>query len=225
VGSTLQIKGIREGLLVTLPEGEWEDVQAELLNEVGEKADFFKGATLILDVENHVLNAARMGKLVDLLSYHDLNLWAILSASPKTEETAQTFGLATRIHQAHPEQANRSINTDISEAGGEAMLVRRTLRSGNRIEHVGHVTVIGDVNPGAEIIASGDVVVWGKLRGTVHAGAEGDQDAVVCALELNPTQLRIADKLALAPPEEQKRWPEIARIHGDLVIAEPWEYD
>jgi len=223
LGGSIQIKGIREGLLVTLPEGEWDLVQADLLTEIAEKADFFKGAKLILDVENHVLNATSMGKLVDLLGDHDLTLWAVLSASPKTEETARTYGLATRIHQPHPESANQSISTDVS--GSDAVLVRRTLRSGNRIEHRGHVTVIGDVNPGAEIVASGDVVVWGKLRGTVHAGAEGDDDARVCALELAPTQLRIADKLALTPPAKGKRAPEIARIQGDQVIAEPWETD
>ena len=223
MGGTIQIKGIREGLLVTLPEGDWERIQADLLNEIGEKADFFKGAKLILDVENHILNATTMGKLVDLLGDHELTLWAVLSNSPKTEETARTYGLATRIHQPHPEAANHSISTDVD--GADAVLVRRTLRSGNRIEHRGHVTVIGDVNPGAEIIAAGDVVVWGKLRGTVHAGAEGDTDAQVCALELAPTQLRIADKVALTPPNKGKHTPEIARIQDDQVIAEPWETD
>ena len=84
--------------------------------------------------------------------------------------------------------------------GGEgAILVRRTLRSGYSLQHSGHVVVIGDVNPGAEIIAGGDVIVWGHLRGMVHAGAEGNDDAVVCALDLAPTQLRIGGLIATTP--------------------------
>jgi septum site-determining protein MinC len=219
----LQIKGIREGLLVTLPEGEWADVERLLIAEVSEKVDFFRGAKLILDVENHILSAASMGRLVEQLGQHDLSLWAILSHSPKTESIAQTFGLATRIHQPRPEEIHRPINTDV--VGSDAVLVKRTLRSGSKVEHPGHVTIIGDVNPGAEVVAGGDVVVWGKLRGMVHAGAEGNLDAVVCALELAPTQLRIGDKLALTPPQAGKTHPEIARVRGDQVVAEAWEYD
>ncbi|HEX7008861.1 MAG TPA: septum site-determining protein MinC, partial [Phycisphaeraceae bacterium] len=80
-----------------------------------------------------------------------------------------------------------------SEERGEAALVQRTLRSGQVVRHQGHLTVLGDVNPGAEVIAGGSVVVWGRVRGTVHAGALGDRSAQICALELAPTQLRIAD--------------------------------
>jgi septum site-determining protein MinC len=67
------------------------------------------------------------------------------------------------------------------------------------------------------------VVVWGHLRGMVHAGAEGDDSAVVCALDLSPTQLRISDKIAVTPKRRGKPQPEIARLQDGQVIAEPWE--
>lgn len=217
---TLQIKGIREGLLVTLGEGPWSEVQAVLLEEVAEKAAFFNGARLILDVENHILNAATLGKLRDLLADHNLSLWAVLSHSPTTEQTAQTLGLATRIHQGRPDDQPGNANPETG--GAEALLLRRTLRSGSRVEFPGHVTIIGDVNPGAEVIASGDVVVWGRLRGLVHAGAEGDPDAMVCALDLSPTQLRIAEQIALPPQARKTPRPEMAFIRDEQVVAEPW---
>ncbi|MBI3160656.1 MAG: septum site-determining protein MinC [Chloroflexi bacterium] len=217
---SVQIKGIREGLLVTLGEGYWPDVQTALLEEIAQKADFFKGARLILDVENHILNAATLGKLRDLLSDHHLSLWAVLSHSPTTQQTAQTLGLATRIHQPRPEEAAPALPSEFE--GSEALLLRRTLRSGSRVEHSGHVTVIGDVNPGAEIIAGGDVVVWGRLRGLVHAGADGDPEAVVCALDLSPTQLRIAGQIAIAPAPRSQPRPEMARLRDGQVVAEPW---
>jgi septum site-determining protein MinC len=85
------------------------------------------------------------------------------------------------------------------------------------------VIVIGDVNPGAEIVAEGDIVVWGRLRGMVHAGADGNDEAVVCALDLAPTQLRIADKIAIPPQERGEAKPEIAVVRGNQVVAESWD--
>ena len=105
------------------------------------------------------------------------------------------------------------------------VLVRRTLRSGQVVQHPGHVVVIGDVNPGAEIIAGGDIVVWGKLRGIVHAGATGDDGAVVCALSLTPLQLRIGNHIARAPEgrEGLPERPEMASVQDGEIVAEPWE--
>jgi septum site-determining protein MinC len=104
------------------------------------------------------------------------------------------------------------------------ILVHRTLRSGQVVQHPGHVVVIGDVNPGAEIIAGGDVVVWGKLRGVVHAGATGDDEAVVCALSLAPLQLRIGNHIARTPEgrEDVPERPEMASVQGGEIVAEPW---
>ncbi|MBK7894707.1 MAG: septum site-determining protein MinC [Anaerolineaceae bacterium] len=101
---------------------------------------------------------------------------------------------------AEPETA---VANDLPAQGG--LILKETLRSGRSIYHEGHVVVIGDVNPGAEIVASGDVIVWGRLRGLVHAGALGDETAVICALELTPTQLRIADQIAISPDEKRGR--------------------
>jgi len=148
-------------------------------------------------------------------------LWAVLANSPKTVQTAQALGLATRLSKPIPERAQKLPETRLYDGEG-AVLVKRTLRSGYSLEHPGHVVVIGDVNPGAEIVAGGDVVVWGHLRGVVHAGAEGDEHAVVCALDLSPTQLRIAGQIALSPQRRGKTQPEVAKLQNGQVIAEVW---
>jgi septum formation inhibitor MinC len=104
-----------------------------------------------------------------------------------------------------------------------SLLLRETLRSGRSVRYRGHIVIIGDVNPGAEIIAGGDVIVWGKLRGLVHAGAGGDRGAVICALDLSPTQLRIANQIAISPTDRQRKSaPEMATIRDGQIIAEPW---
>jgi septum site-determining protein MinC len=217
----MQIKGIRDGLLVTFGEGEWPELRTTLLEHVEKQAGFLKGARLALDVGNHILRAAELGHLRDTLSGQGVSLWAVLSSSPTTEQTAQILGLATRISKPRPERSMASIQTTI-QGGEQAIMVKRTLRSGFVLEFAGSIVVIGDVNPGAQIIAGGNVFVWGRLRGVVHAGAEGDEEAVVCALDLSPTQLRIAGQIAITPQRRGKSQPEIARLKDGRVVAEPW---
>ncbi len=218
---TLQIKGTRDGLLITCEEGDWQELESALLNHLDEQAEFLKGARLALDVGNTALKAAELGALRDKISERGMALWAVVSFSPVTEQTAQMLGLATRLHTAAPPERPLK-SSDTALQGEDAILVRRTLRSGFRLQYEGHVVVIGDVNPGAEVIAAGDVIVWGKLKGTVHAGAQGNENAVVCALDLSPMQLRIADHVAVTPEKHTSRVPETAFLRNGQVSAEPW---
>lgn len=103
------------------------------------------------------------------------------------------------------------------------ILVQRTLRSGQSIRYNGNVVILGDVNPGAEVVAAGNVVVMGALRGVVHAGANGDESAVVMAFRLKPTQLRIANHITRPPDNEavvEVVHPEAARIKNGVVTIE-----
>ncbi|HVP21391.1 MAG TPA: septum site-determining protein MinC [Anaerolineaceae bacterium] len=217
----LQIKGVRDGLLISLVEGEWSELQAMLLQHIHERATFFKGARVALDVGNHILRAAELGGLRDKLSDYGIVLWAVLSNSPTTEQTAQMLGLATRIFTPRPD---RSIRASGQPAEGEnALLVQKTLRSGMRIVSPASVIIIGDVNPGAEVVAGGNVIVWGKLRGVVHAGVDGDEKAAVYALDLNPMQLRIASYIAVQPLRKGKSAPEMAHVSNGQVVAVNWD--
>lgn len=107
---------------------------------------------------------------------------------------------------------------------GKVLLLKRTICSGQRISHRGTIVILGDVNAGSEVVASGDILVMGTLRGMAHAGARGDKKAVVAAFKLRPTQLRIANVIS-RPPEENSEViptvPEIAYLKDDLIIIEP----
>lgn len=219
--NNVQIKGLRDGLLITLGDGAWSDLRDTMFQHIAQQSGFLQGGRLAIDVGNQALNALDLSTLRDQLGDQGLTLWAVLSNSPKTIQTAQTLGLATRLSKSPVDQDVKSAETHLYE-GEEAVLVKRTLRSGFVLEHPGHVIVLGDVNPGAEIVAGGNIVVWGRLRGVVHAGAEGDENAIVCALDLSPTQLRIAGQIALTPQRRGKPQPEVARLQDSKVIAEAW---
>jgi septum site-determining protein MinC len=107
--------------------------------------------------------------------------------------------------------------------GTAAVLVESTLHSGKRIEYAGHVVVLGDVSPGVEIVAGGHVIVWGKLRGTVHAGAHGNEHARVCALDLSPMQLRIAGHAATSPSRRGSPQPEVVRLRNGNLVTDVWK--
>jgi septum site-determining protein MinC len=219
--SLLQIKGIRDGLLVSLDDAPWEQQHSALIAQVDSQPAFFQGARLALDVATQVLHVNELVEVRDQLSERGIFLWAVLSESPTTEHTAQLLGLATRISKPRPEEPRAFA---VEDSADEATLfLNKTLRSGTRVEFPGHIVVLGDVNPGAEIVAEGNVIIWGRLRGMVHAGAKGNTDSVICALDFSPTQLRIADEASAALEPSDAPRPEVARIneHGKLQ-AEVW---
>lgn len=219
--SLIQIKGLRDGLLATLAEAPWDVQQAALLSQIDARQAFFQGARLALDVGTQVLKVNEMVELRDRLSGRGVALWAVISESPTTEKTAQLLGLATRISKPRPEEAR---SYDVEDLGEQtALFLDRTLRSGARIEFAGHVVVLGDVNAGAEIVAEGSVIIWGRLRGAVHAGARGDEHAVVCALEFVPIQLRIAEEVVNIPKQRETQGAEMAYIEEGRVVILPWQ--
>jgi septum site-determining protein MinC len=216
---SIGVKGVREGLLITLDDGEWGEVFPALLDRLDSKPDFFAGAAAFVRLGSQPLFVADLAKLRSELADRGVALRAILSDLPATISAAQSLGLEIAL----PASETRDVPLDSVLNGTEAVLVRQTLRSGNSIQYPGHVVVLGDVNPGAEIIAGGSVVIWGRLRGTVHAGAQGDETAMVCALDLAPMQLRIAGRIATSPPRHGEPRPEMATLHEGNLHAEPWK--
>ncbi|MDD2420808.1 MAG: septum site-determining protein MinC [Heliobacteriaceae bacterium] len=111
----------------------------------------------------------------------------------------------------------------ITQGGDEqTLLIQRTLRSGQAVRYPGNVVILGDVNPGAEVVAGGNIIVMGCFRGVAHAGALGRQDSVIVAFRLRPTQLRIANHITRPPDDDDPMpdHPEIARIRDGVVTIE-----
>ena len=109
----------------------------------------------------------------------------------------------------------------------EALFVKTTFRSGESIRHPGDVVVLADVNPGAEISAEGDIVVFGSLRGFAHAGSAGDTKAAIIALELDAPRLQIGPYTGLAPKvnqasEPMRAGPTIAYLRKRTICTAPY---
>lgn len=222
MSTPLAIKGIGDKLVVSVPEGEWASVLPELMQALDERGDFLRGAKVALQLEDRELSAAELGALRQALAVRDISLWALLTTSESTRAAAANLGLDIEVVLAR-DRGEDEVPFETELLGDEAILLGRTLRSGQRLHHPGHVIVLGDVNPGAEIVAGGHILVWGRLRGTAHAGAAGNEDATVCALDLMPTQLRIAGHIAVSPHRRGRPRPEVVSVREGQLVAEPWE--
>jgi len=188
--SNFPIKGFKEGILITLGDGDWEEVQCQLLSQIEEKTKFFNGAKIAIEIGERVLRAAEMVELRDTLSDREVKLFAVLSTSQVTDVNAESMGLETRKSVLKKNLAG--FGCAVLD-GEPAILIQKTIRSGTSIKYAGHVIVYGDVNPGGEILTTGSIFIWGKLRGSVHAGMDGSENEVICAMEFDPIKLRIAN--------------------------------
>lgn len=117
-----------------------------------------------------------------------------------------------------------------SDDPNRTIILPHSLRSGFRREYGGSVVVLGDVNPGVEIVAGGDIIVMGALRGVAHAGAYGNTSAIVWARPIASAQIRIADALARSPEGssmttmrrlEAPADAELARIQDERIVISP----
>jgi septum site-determining protein MinC len=237
--SVVSFKGTREGLIITLGEKPWRDVMNDLAAQLGRPGaqSFFQGARVLLETGQRSIDVHELEELIALFSQHGMSLTSVSGAARTQEAFDQVrAALAPRPAPASPAAPIRApVGISIEEKKlstaalpiideTRSLLVMRTVRSGQRLEYAGTIVIIGDVNPGAMVAAEGNVIVWGKVRGVVHAGTKDDPDAVVGALILQPTQLRIGKYIARAPDDKRTRnWPaEVARVRDGRIVLEPW---
>ncbi len=221
-----KLRGTIGGLVVDLGgTHDFTEALAALHLVLEERASFLSGARVILDTGDLHLMVAEVEALLDECRESGLRVVALRSTDDRVGSVAVAMGLPGDPPKPRAPSASSTgkevTSPDMVDVQGG--LVVGTVRSGHAVWHPGTVIVFGDVNPGAEIVAGGSVVVWGTLRGTVHAGAAGEEAAVVCALSLQPTQLRIADQIARSPDEPPAdRGPELARRRGTDIVVEGW---
>jgi septum site-determining protein MinC len=206
----------------------------------------YKGTALRLDLGTRDLELFDLRRLLTLFKEFSVDVVG-LHCTPAALHRYAERELKLKIHLSAPpieraadihpvgEEAPTVIVTPpttepeeaVEEGGGRVLKLMGTVRSGEVVRFGGDVLVFGDVNPGAEIVAGGDIHVFGALKGLACAGARGDDTAIVFALDMRPTQVRIHKVIQIAGGESPDRAgrhavPEIAWLsHGSIVI-EPY---
>ena len=128
--------------------------------------------------------------------------------------------------EQEPEQEPVSVGVPLDDTFDDnAMIYRGNLRSGQDISSEKSIVVMGDVKPGANVTSYGSIYILGELRGNAFAGAGGDRDAIIMALDLRPIQVRIADAIAISPDAEKgaklkvKKKKFLSGNEGDPEVA------
>lgn len=224
------IRGTKEGLYLILnDEQKYEDLLEKLKLHLKKSEGFFQGAEVILDAGRLQLSIEQILEIQDTLAYpYGLKLKRIVRADSANKDQATV----RRENPARNETSGNQLKREYEvrkesepTVWPETLLYKGTLRSGQRISYDGNVVIVGEVNPGAEVEASGDIVVMGVLRGVASAGATGNENAVVVAFRLEPTQLRIGRVIGRPPEGERARAsePEVARLKNGVIVVEPLE--
>ncbi len=199
-------KGNKSGLQLMLNEtADFEVILKQLKAKLESATQFFTSGTTVKVPPSVVrlLTAEQREQLIDLFAGYGLN-WKEVSSS----------------EQAKPNQP--LVKKEPEKAKPHTVIITKMIRNGQVISHSGSIVIIGDVNPGAKVIAGGDIVIYGTCRGVAHAGANGDEQATITANKLLASQLRIAGLIARAPDKlDEPQHVETARIKDGAVIIEP----
>lgn len=212
----VEIKGFGNDVFIILSnEASFSDIESDLINRLEKSKSFLAGIAIVLDTKDRILSLEELEKLGTILSdKFDLKVASVRANSNETKEAVEQIGWKTVTPSQEAEKM-------ADEEETRTIIIKQTIRSGQKISYPGNVVIIGDVNPGGEIEATGDVVVFGKLRGIAHAGINGDNSSEIIAIGLSPLQLRIAGIIRRSPDSDSKpdHVPEVAKIKdGNIVI-------
>jgi len=216
--SIISLKATVNGLILIIHgEDDFDTVCSHIERKLEASGRFFKGASIDVKYRGRKLTEEQEQIIKEIMS-------------KKTGAEIKSLTEDTEYQEKEPEESKKGIEKPrmkmlyfkgIEE--GITKFYKGTIRSGQLASFEGNIVIIGDVNPGAEVIATGNVIVMGSLRGVVHAGADGNKEAIVAALNLQPTQLRIAG-IITRPPDtmeaEESHVPEMAVIRDDMIYIE-----
>lgn len=208
------IKGNKYGIVVVLDqEMKYEELREEIAKKFRDSAKFFDKAQMAISFEGRTLSNEEQRDILNIIAEEtELHVVCVIDNDEKKEEV---------FKKALDEKLMELSNTT-------GQFYKGNLRSGQVLESETSIIIMGDVNPGARIVSKGNIIVLGSLKGTVFAGATGNTNSFVLALDMNPVQIRIGDTIARSPDKPAKSAPKETKIafweDGNIYI-EPLNKD
>lgn len=216
----IQIKSEGGRLLLILPtesqlsatESSWSDIWQQIkLRLLACQRSFSPNTNVHLVAQDRLLDGRLLQEFVETLNQFQLQLKFVSTSRRQTAIVAVTAGYS--VEQIQLQKTLRSESKPVKPPLADPLYLEKTVRSGEEIRHPGHIILLGDLNPSGIVVADGDILVWGRLRGIAHAGASGNRECLIMALHMEPTQLRIADAVARAPEKTPTQLhPEVAYV-------------
>ncbi len=250
----LSLRGTRSGIAVQLGSGDWHETMTELAMRLHDARarSFLQGARVQVETNGRKVDTAELQELVALLNQFGMVLESMDGERPgqmrmgpprptmpppmesRPEPRPPEPRLSEIAYPPPPNPAARAVIAPIPSPKAakpvdgsdpsRALLIRRSVHAGQVVREKGTVVILGDIGPAAEVVAEGDVIVCGKLRGIAWAGSTGDESRFVAALIFVPTQIRIAG-VSLGTPKDMGKFSwlsQIARLRDGRIVIEPW---
>ncbi len=215
-------KGKNDGILIILDDKiAFEELRQDFEEKVSKSSTFFRGANISVAFKGRVLSDSEEMELLDIISkVSELNISFVHS-----EDENPVFVKQKKLSKFN----NINISKDsiskrfVSAYENITSFHKGSVRNGQSVKFKGSIVIIGDVNPGGEVISEGNVIVLGSVKGLIHAGCGGRHDCFIIAFNLKPTQLRIADIVTYFPEKEKtnKVIPECAFAKNGEIYVEP----
>lgn len=208
MNNSVIIKGNKYGIIVVLnPDVPFDELRILIAEKFKESAKFFENAKMAISFEGRKLTNEEQREVLDIIGKNtDMHIVCIMENDPEKEDTYRKT-----VEQKLLELSNNS-----------GQFYKGILRSGTSLEFETSVIIIGDVNHGARVVSKGNIIILGALKGTAFAGATGNTNSFVVALDMSPTQIRIADTIARAPDKPVKAEVKEAKIafleEGNIYI-------
>jgi len=237
------IKSNGHGISLKIKDGcNFSDIISELKVKLSEAESFFKDAHIVLEIQGRKLNDDEVNDIVMVIEKH--SKMVVLCVVPHQDELEEKFlGLSElvqnqifeNVQKEKKDQIEASVQLEENEfvnVPEQIQLFEGTLRSGQDFVTHKSAIIIGDVNPGASVMAGENVIVFGSLLGNVTAGNNGNSDSYVLALDMNPGQVcingiygRSADERGFRKKNKLKQEIQIARLLNNGITIENFKND
>lgn len=213
------IKSSKNGINLVLDDKmPYEELLEEIKKKFIDSGNFFKNAHIAISFEGRTLSQEEQFEIIRTIQEcSTITVICILDHDELMDEVMQR-----RIGAYQEEHSPQT-----------GQFYKGTLRSGQQIESQTSLIVLGDVNPGAKVIAKGNIVVLGALKGIAYAGADGDDRCFVAALEMDPVQIKIGDHIGRSADKKESSKgirrkakteatvPQIATVYEQQILIEP----
>lgn len=217
------IKGFKNGLTLVLdPTVDYETIKERVAAKFKDSAKFLGNSQMALKFGgDYPLNDEQKRELISIItSVCSLNIVCILEQDEATDQLM--YKAIEAVANASAKEAPQ--NPKAFDPSFNGRFFKGSLRSGMEEIFEGNALILGDVNPGASVVAKGSIIVLGSLRGTAFAGTEGNENAFVLALDMAPVQIRIAETIARSPDHpvrSDQKEPQIAFLEDGAIYIEP----
>ena len=198
--AAVTIKGTKSGIILVLdPSLPFEDLCLSVKDKFKEASSFLGRNNMGLLIRGRELTDEEKDLVVSIIQENsELTITCIIDDESVFEKEFKHNKVSEPVMEEPVEEV--SVNDMFDDS---AVIYRGNLRSGQDISSDKSIVVLGDVKPGANVTSYGSIYILGELRGNAFAGASGDQNAIIMALDLRPIQVRIADAIAISPDAEK----------------------